>query len=191
MKYCVVMASPRKNGNTVSITDPFIEELQKAEAEVDYISLYEKDLKPCLACRTCQDVFDGFGCPIEDDMQDIYDRIEKADCLVLATPIYAWYCTAPMKAMLDRIVYGINKFYGKEPGPARWSGKKVAIITTCGYRPEKGADIFEEGVKRYCKHSKLDYIGMLAVRDPGYKSVFINDEKIEQAKAFARELERY
>lgn len=38
---------------------------------------------------------------------------------------------------------------------------------------------------RYCKHSKLSYIGMLAERDLGYASVFMDDEKSEHVKAFA------
>ena len=31
------------------------------------------------------------------------------DLLVLATPIYSWFCTPPMKTALDRLVYGMNK----------------------------------------------------------------------------------
>jgi len=34
------------------------------------------------------------------------------DLLVLASPIYSWYCSPPMKAVLDRLVYGMNKYYG-------------------------------------------------------------------------------
>lgn len=108
--------------------------------------------------------------------------------LILATPIYSWSCTAPMKALLDRLVYGMNKYYGDEKGPALWKGKSVAMITTCGYPPEKGADLFEESMKRYCKHSQLVYEGMLSERDLGYKSVFKSDDKTERARAFARDL---
>jgi len=108
--------------------------------------------------------------------------------MVLATPIYSWYCTPPMKAALDRLVYGMNKFYGKEKGTSIWEGKNCVIITTCGYTPAKGADLFEEGIKRYCKHSRLNYIGMLAERDLGYDKVFIDKEKIRCAAAFAQEV---
>lgn len=41
---------------------------------------------------------------------------------------------------------------------------------------------------RYCKHSKLNYIGMLAERDLGYTSVFMDEEKAEHAKAFADQI---
>ena len=93
-----------------------------------------------------------------------------------------------MKALLDCLVYGMNKYYGDEKGPSLWKGKKLAIITTCGYKPENGADLFEEGIKRYCKHSQLNYIGMLVERDYGYKSEFISDDKIEHARLFACKL---
>ena len=95
----------------------------------------------------------------------------------------------PMKAVLDRLVYGMNKYYGKEKGPALWAGKKLAIITTCGYRPENGADLWETGIIRYCKHSKLQYAGMLAERHLGYNSVFMDSEKEEHAKQFADKFE--
>lgn len=188
MKYCILMGSPRKSGNTASILAPFLRELDESGASIDYIHLYDKDLKPCIACRKCQETFVSFGCPIGDDMQEIFDKIRQCDCIILATPIYSWYCTPPMKVVLDRLVYGMNKFYGKEKGPAIWAGKKCAIVTTCGYKPEKGADLFEEGIKRYCRHSSLEYLGMLAFRDLGYDKLFIDDDKIEQAKAFAREI---
>ena len=68
-----------------------------------------------------------------------------------------------------------------------WAGKHVSIFTTCGYKPEKGADLFEEGIKRYCKHSQLVYDGMYAQRDLGYKTVFLDDKKIEETKAYAKE----
>ena len=64
----------------------------------------------------------------------------------------------------------------------------VALLTTCGYPPEKGADLWESGVKRYCKHSQLRYAGMLAEHDPGYRSVFMDAEKEAHARQFAQML---
>ena len=93
-----------------------------------------------------------------------------------------------MKALLDRLVYGMNKYYGDEKGPSLWRGKKLAVITICGYRPEKGADLFEEGIKRYCKHSQLEYAGMLAQRDSGCDTEFITAEKTAHSRTFACQL---
>jgi len=189
MKVCILMGSPRPDGNTASLTEIFEGELKKRGAETTRINLYAKNIKPCVACRRCQDVSGAFGCPQKDDMQSIFDSVMEADVFVLATPIYSWYCTPPMKAVLDRLVYGMNKYYGNiEKKECLWENKKCAILATCGYPVEKGADVFEEGVKRYCKHSKLNYAGMLAVRDEGYYTEFINDRKTEQARKFAEDL---
>ena len=93
-----------------------------------------------------------------------------------------------MKALLDRMVYAFNMYYGEKRGPSLWEGKQTAVITTCGYPPEKGADLFEEGIKRYCRHSKLQYMGMLCERHMGYQTEFMDDEKAVRAKEFAEGL---
>ena len=187
-KMCILMGSPRKNGNTSQLLKPFISEMEKNGFEYEMLRLYDKKLEPCLACRCCQNDWSGFGCPQKDDMQEIFDRVSECELLVFATPIHSWFCTPPMKAALDRLVYGMNKYFGDERGPSLWEGKKVALITTCGYRPEKGTDLFEEGMIRYCKHSKLQYLGMLTERDPGYKRTFMDPEKEEHAREFAKKL---
>lgn len=188
MKALVLMGSPRKQGNTAALLKPFCEELENGGAEVESVWLYDRDIRPCVACRVCQKDWSVFGCAQRDDVQAIFDQILESDLIVLATPIYSWYCTPPMKALLDRLVYGMNKFYGAEKGPSLWMGKAVALLTTCGYRPEKGCDLFEEGVRRYCKHSGLRYLGYHAERHLGYDVPFMDTDKEARIRKFAGEL---
>ena len=188
MKMCILMASPRPRGNTASLLAPFTEEATALGAQVEHISLYPKKIAPCIACRTCQDIMNSFGCKQKDDVYPIFSSILAADCFILATPIYSWHCTPPMKALLDRLVYGMNKFYGATRGSALWQGKKCAIITTHGYKFASAADLFEESIKRYCKHSRLQYMGILGARDKGYTTPFITEEKVATARDFARQL---
>lgn len=188
MHYCVFMGSPKRQGNTMSVLDPFLQELKAAGHTTELIWLYEKEIRPCVACRVCQDVMDDFGCVQKDDMADIARAILSADCFVLATPIYAWYCTAPMKAMLDRLVYGMNKYYGKEKGPVLWRGKPCALFLTGGYPEEESGILFEKGMEGYCKHSRLRYQGCLFLRDFGYHTTFLTEEKMQQSRAFAKQL---
>ena len=108
--------------------------------------------------------------------------------IILATPVYSWYCTPPMKALLDRMVYAFNMYYGEKRGPSLWEGKAVSLITTCGYPPEKGADLLEEGIRRYCRHSRLRYLGMLCERHMGYRTEFMDDEKRARAVTYAEHL---
>lgn len=188
MKFCILMGSPRKNGNTYQLLKPFMEELVLAGVEYELIWLYEKQIEPCIACRNCQKDWTIFGCIHKDDVQEIFTKILACDGIILATPIYSWYCTPPMKALLDRLVYGMNKYYGDEKGPSLWKGKNLAAITTCGYPPEKGADLLQTGLERYCRHSQLKYLGMLTERHLGYKTDFIDDGKERRAREFAQKL---
>ena len=64
----------------------------------------------------------------------------------------------------------------------------MALLMTCGYRPEKGCDLFEEGMRRYCKHAGLRYLGSHAERHLGYDSVFMDPDKEARTRAFARQL---
>ncbi|NLY08726.1 MAG: flavodoxin family protein [Tissierellia bacterium] len=188
MNIFIASGSPRKNGNTQQLTDIVHKELTKLGHHIQEIWLHDKKIEPCIACRKCQRDWTSYGCFIKDDMQEIVNQVMESDIIVLATPIYAWYCTPPMKAMIDRFVYGLNKFYGDEIGPSLWKGKTLALITTCGYRPEKGADLFEEGMKRYAKHCNLNYSDMLCARHLGYNVEFMDKEKEDSARNFAHYL---
>lgn len=186
MNVLILMGSPRLNGNTAELCKPFMQVMTESGAAVEYVTLSDKCIKPCQGCYACQNVSGEYGCVLKDDMQDIVERIQWADLIVLATPIYAWYCTASMKSLLDRH-YGLNKFYGSATG-SLWAGKKVAIIATHGYDAAYAADPFEMGVSRLCVHSGLEYRGMYSVRDEDDLASFQTPEAVEGAKRFAEKL---
>lgn len=188
MNVCILAGSPRRGGNTEALMQPFCQELEQAGAEVSVFRLHDMDIRPCVACRACQKDWTVFGCAWKDDVQQVFDQVLRSDLLVLATPIYSWYCTPPMKALLDRLVYGMNKYYGEEKGPSLWAGKAMALLLTCGYRPEQGADLFIEGMRRYCKHSGLTLAGCRAERHLGYGTAFMDADKAARSRQFAREL---
>lgn len=180
------MGSPRLQGNTAELLKPFMEEVEWLGGSLEYITLTDKRILPCTECYSCQNVEGEYGCVLDDDMQEIADSIVAADCIVLATPIFTWYCTAEMKAMLDRH-YGLNKFYGSAKG-SLWKGKQVAIIATHGYDRAYGAEPFETGIKRLCEHSDLSYRGMYSARDLDNLASFQTQEAMQGARAFARQL---
>lgn len=184
MNILILMGSPRLTGNTAELCKPFMEEWKAAEADVRYITLADKNINPCKGCYACQDVSGAYGCCQKDDMP--VEDILWADLIVLATPIYAWYCAAPMKNVLDRH-YGFNKFYGSAEG-SLWAGKKVAILATHGYDGAYATDPFEMGVQRLCKHSGLTYCGLYSVQDEDNLASFRTDAAIAGAKEFARKL---
>ena len=187
-KLCILVGSPRPSGNTASLLEPFVRRMESRGCETKLFRLYDRDIRPCIACRTCQTDWEKSNCCQRDGMQEIFDAVLSCDLLILATPIYSWYCTPPMKAALDRMVYALCKYYGGKKGPSLLQGKKMALISTCGYRPENGTDLWETGMKRYCRHAQMQYCGLLAERHLGYDVPFMDEGKAERAEAFADRL---
>ena len=168
---------------------PFIDELQKNGVSVDYFDVYEKEIAGCRACLGCQKDSEKVSCVISDDMQLILKSMADADLMIIAAPVYAWSAPAPVKAVIDRAIYASCKYYGDDPhGPALFKGKRLALLTTCGYPVEKGADLYEEMMKRYCKHCGLTYAGMLAERQRNLKEAFMDAAKESHAREFAKAL---
>jgi len=186
MKFCVITGSPLSGGNTAELLKPFLAELAEKGAAYTSITLANKTMLPCASCFRCQLVEDSYGCVLKDDVAQIMEEIIASDCVVLATPIYTWYCTAPMKTLLDRHM-GLNKFYGKTKG-SLWAGKKLAIIATHGYDASYATEPFETGMKRLCEHSKLEYVGLYSVRNEKGLASFRTEEAIAGARDFAAKL---
>ena len=184
MRVCILSGSPSPNGNTAHLTGIFTRELETLGAESVDIRLYDKKITPCRGCYRCQNVSGEYGCAItDDDVPAIIGEIMASDCVVLSTPIYSWYCTAPMKAMLDRF-YGMCKYYGSGTG-SLWNGKKVAIITTHGYETDWATEPFRTGVERLCVHYGIEYLGFCSTRDD-VEAPCDRPEAIAGAKALAR-----
>ena len=188
MKFCILMGSPRLEGNTAALLGPFLEECGAMEVETQVISLYDREINPCWGCAACQNVLDGLGCVQDDSFEEIFQAMADSDVIVLATPIYAFFCTAPMKALLDRAIYAGTKNYGAVKGPRLLEGRRVASIVTCGYPPEQGAGLWEEGLKRFCRHGGMEYLGILCRRDWGKGEPFLNEEREQAARDFAQAL---
>ena len=188
MKCTVLMGSPRKQGNTAAALSVLVSELERLGAACRVFDLHEENPAPCLGCKVCQDAED-FGCVQQDSLADIYAEIADSELLLLASPIYCWFCTAPMKAAMDRLIYATNKFYGTSGRKMMLlKGKSLAALATCGYPAEKGSDLWAEGLRRWCKHGKMNYTGMLTLRDLGGEVPFMTEAYEEQTRAYARAL---
>ncbi|MCL2235563.1 MAG: flavodoxin family protein [Defluviitaleaceae bacterium] len=183
-KVCVLMGSPRLNGNTAELLKPFMAHLTENDCAVEYITLHNKEIKPCGGCFACQHVAGEYGCVIKDNVDSIMNAIITSDCVIFATPIYTWFCTAPMKALLDRH-FGLNKFYGKAPRESLWEGKSVGIVATHGYDQAHACQPFEMAIQRLCKHSKTNYIGMYSFRDEDDLASFKTDAAVTGIIRFA------
>lgn len=110
MKTLVIIGAARPNGHTRKMVDLFLENL---DGEKEIIDAYRTDVKPCMDCRYC---WKTKACVIKDGMQDIYQKIEEADNILLASPMYFHSITGRMKALIDRFqVYWAGHVRGDMP----------------------------------------------------------------------------
>ncbi len=81
----------------------------------ELILLKDKNIKPCTACGGC---FYSHKCVVKDDMQELYDKLPKADIIVLGCPTYFANVTTLMKTFIDRCLplYFAEKLKGKKFG---------------------------------------------------------------------------
>ncbi|MBI9011456.1 MAG: flavodoxin family protein [Clostridiales bacterium] len=188
MKVSILMGSPKKEGNTATLIKPLLEKLKNENIKFDYITLYDKKIKGCIGCYNCQKVNNIPGCSIDDDMKDIYNSMLSADVVVFATPIYTWFCTAPMKAVLDRS-FAFGKHYDKASyNQSLLEGKKYAVIGTCGDEVAIGMESFETAMKNLSKYAKTEYIGSIGIRDINGVEDFKTKEVVEIIEEFSNQI---
>jgi multimeric flavodoxin WrbA len=101
MKVLGLCCSPRKQGSTVALLNEALNAAGKAGAEIELYIVAGKDIRPCDACHACSKTGE---CHIKDDMQEVYDKLLKADGIIFGTPVYFYGMTAQAKAIIDRTI---------------------------------------------------------------------------------------
>ena len=100
MKVLILNGSPRKNGNTTVAVNEMIKIFRENNVEVEHIQVGSKDITGCKACGVCY----GTGkCVIKDEVNEIAEKFEKSDGLVVASPVYFASANATLMACLDRL----------------------------------------------------------------------------------------
>ena len=125
----IISSSPRKKGNSQLLCEKFQEGAEKAGNKVKLVRLMEKNIDFCHACDACMKTG---KCVLKDDMHELLEDFQKADVIVLATPVYFYGISAQMKTFIDR-TYPIWQHLG---------AKKVYYIVSAGL----GKDIIERSL---------------------------------------------
>lgn len=124
MKALIVCGSGNTDGFTYAMCQGAERGLKEAGWEAETIFPYRMDIRHCNGCLGCRG---GGNCVIGDDMAEVYALFERADLLLLATPIHFSGPSSILKALVDRF----NPYwYRGRPHPPR------CAVLICG-----GSDI--------------------------------------------------
>jgi NAD(P)H-dependent FMN reductase len=177
MKFLAIWGSPRRGGNTEIILDAFIDGAAQAGAEVEKLALRELKISPCQEIYHC---FKDGTCPIKDDMVPLYDKLIKADVVVLATPIFFYSVSAQAKAFIDRTqALWARRYITKQdfPGPER-QGVLLATAATHGKLLFVGARLV---TKYFFDAINVSYAAEICVRGVDAKGDILNQPDVLSA----------
>jgi multimeric flavodoxin WrbA len=136
MKVMTLISSYRKNGNTERLCSLIEEELQSIAEfqhetlEIERVRLGHTELKTCLGCRVCFDKGEEL-CPLKDELLLIRKKLDEADGIILASPVYVEDVNGIMKNWIDRMAFNCHR-------PA-FAGKTAVIVSTSGNASTKHA----------------------------------------------------
>lgn len=129
MRVLALVGSFRKTGNTARVVR-MIEARARALAagrdatlEFETLFLGDLDIRPCRGCRACFDRGES-ACPLKDDVALIRAKMEAADALIMASPVYVDDVSGLMKNLTDRLAYLCHR-------PAL-GGKYACALATVG-----------------------------------------------------------
>lgn len=119
-KVLILSSSLRPNSNSEQLAREAGRGAVEAGHDVEVLSLAGRDLRYCEGCMACHRLL---YCPIQDDANDLIKKVQEADVVVFASPIYYYDICGQLKTFLDRT----NPLYG--------SLTASAIFTSLPYRP--------------------------------------------------------
>jgi len=96
-----ICGSPRKGGNTEFLLSEALAVARERGFETEKLLISEMKVDFCNDCGDCSK---GKSCPKEDDMTEFLASLDRADGIIIATPVYFGSVTAQLKAIFDRTI---------------------------------------------------------------------------------------
>lgn len=95
----ILSASLRAGSNSETLANAFADGARAAGHTVEVVSLRGKNIAFCRGCLACQTLG---RCVIDDDAVAITEKMQHADVIAFATPIYYYEMSGQLKTLLDR-----------------------------------------------------------------------------------------
>lgn len=134
MKILGIGGSPRKGGNSDILLGRALEGARSEGASVEKIILNDLDIKPCQECRGCDET--GI-CVLEDDMKSVYEKMDEADGVIIASPIFFGSLSAQTKMMIDRFQCAwVRKYILKKKAPLAKKRKGLFLCVSAWNKKE-------------------------------------------------------
>jgi multimeric flavodoxin WrbA len=131
-----IVGSYRRGGATDSAVEAILEGARAKGAITQTFRLKEQHLEFCTNCRACTQLPGEKRCKCrqEDDLEPMLAAIERADAVVLASPVNYYNVTALFRQFLERLL-GYACWPWGQNGPrlrSKVQPRKAVLVATAG-----------------------------------------------------------
>ena len=105
MKVLLINGSPKSDGNTSIAIDEMVKTFHEEGVETEVIQVGNKVIRGCIGCGKC---FEKGSCVFDDIVNETAPKLEAADGLVIATPVYYASANGTLVSFLDRLFYSAS-----------------------------------------------------------------------------------
>ena len=127
-----IEGSPRRTGNSTALLKAYLEGAASVGFSTESVYLNGLTYKGCHACDQC---VKGNPCKLDDDLNAVFPRLERAQIWALASPIYYDGVSGQLKMFYDRL-----RFTTYEPKKLRGPRRAMIIVT---YEDDRKDDYFK------------------------------------------------
>lgn len=143
-KVLLINGSPNEKGCTYTALAEIMTTLQKNGIETELVYLGKKPIAGCIACGKC---YQTKRCVFQDQVNEILNRLDEYDGLIVGSPVYYAGPAGQLCAFLDRLFYCAGK---------KMQGKLAASIVSCR---RGGASAAFDRLNKYFGISNMHIIG--------------------------------
>lgn len=118
-KVLLINGSPNEHGCTYTALREVADTLEKHGIETEIMYLGRAAINDCMACMACRTTG---RCVIKDGVNELADRLDTLDGIVIGSPVYVAGPTARLEAFLNRLIYSAK---------APLAGKVGASVVSC------------------------------------------------------------
>lgn len=126
MKVILINGSPHETGTTFTALSQVANSLNKNGIETEIITVGNKEVTGCTACCACVKL----GKCIKNDIaNEIIEKIQSADGVVIGSPVYYASLNGSLKALLDRVFFA-KKSFANKPAAAVAVARRAGTTAT-------------------------------------------------------------
>lgn len=127
MKVLMINGSPRAEGNTFIALNEMKKIFDNEGIESQIVHIGNKAIRGCIACGSC---YKNGKCVFDDSVNEIAPLFEKADGLVVGSPVYYAQANATLVAFMTRLFYSCHADKTMKVGAAVVAGRRGGLTAT-------------------------------------------------------------